>query len=216
MIAYNDRTLVLGQTGSGKSTLLNVQLAALRCQRAVLDSKDEWTVAGVEPDHDPDTIDWRQPIVHFIPGLAARDHCDQFFARAFERRHLVVAVHELADLCEYNANATPPAVNRYLRQGRSHGLGLLAASQRPVEMPRSARTEAEHVFAFPGLDPDDLDTVNRMVGRRDVGQLLDEVLERHGKHGYLYFNKEAGSVVRCPPLPEHIRNRSIVSRRSVA
>lgn len=217
MIAWNDRSLVLGPTGSGKSTLLNAQTSAFRCQRAVFDSKDEWSVRGVEPvAGDVDRIDWRQPIVHFIPGDDIRGDTQRFFTAAFQRTHVIVAVHELADLCEYNANATPPAVSRYLRQGRAHGRGLLGSSQRPVEMPKSARTEAEHVFVFPGLDPDDMAVVAAIVGRRDAQQLVDEVADRHGEHGYVYFDKRGRQVLACPPLPEHIRSRSVVTRRSVA
>lgn len=222
MIAYNQRTLVLGPTGCGKSTLLNVQLAMMRCQRAVYDSKDEWAIPGVEPVRgDVDELDWRQPLVHYIPGDDARADCQRFFGRAFERVHLVVAVHELADLCEYNANATPPAANRYIKQGRAWGRGLLAASQRPVEMPRAARTEAEHVFVFPGLDGEDLATVQTMVGERCAGGrplagLIDAHEQRFGEHAFIYFDKPGRRYVLCPPLPEHLRNRSAVRRRSVA
>lgn len=221
MIAYNQRTLCLGPTGSGKSELLNAQLSAFRVQRVVYDSKDEFSVAGAELVRDVAAIDWRAPLIHFVPGEDVRGDAQAFFAAAFRQpRALLVAVHELADLCEYRAHATPPAVNRYIRQGRAHGKGLLGASQRPVEMPVSARSEPEHIFAFttPPLAPDDLDAVARMMGRSpaELLQHLSQAQRELGPFSFVYFDRATGALTLCPPLPEHLRRRTIVNRRSHA
>jgi len=218
VIAYNQRTLCLGPTGSGKSELLNAQLSAFRVQRVVYDSKDEFSVAGAELVREVDAIDWRAPIIHFVPGEDVRGDAQAFFAAAFRQpRPLLVAVHELADLCEYRAHATPPAVNRYIRQGRAHGKGLLGASQRPVEMPVSARSEPEHVFLFttPPLAPDDMDAVARMMGRpvSDVHQHIAQA-RNLGPYSFLYFERATGALTLCPPLPDHLRRRTIVNRRT--
>jgi energy-coupling factor transporter ATP-binding protein EcfA2 len=221
VIAYNQRTLCLGPTGSGKSELLNAQLSALRTQRVLYDSKDEFTVAGVEPARDVDAIDWRLPVVHFVPGEDVRADAQAFFSRAFRQpRPLVVCVHELADLCEYRATATPAAVNRYIRQGRSHGKGLLGASQRPVEMPVSARSEPEHVFVFttPPLAPTTWTRPPGMMRRpvAELHQLVEGARSSLGTYSFLYFDRATGEIKKCPPLPEHLRRRTIVARRSMA
>lgn len=221
MITFNQRTLCLGKTQSGKSELLNAQFSAFRCQRALYDSKDEFSVPGVEPARDVDAIDWRAPIVHYVPGEDVRGDAQRFFGAAFRQpRPLVVAVHELADLCEYRANATPAAVNRYIRQGAAHGKGLLGASQRPVEMPVSSRSEPEHVFVFvPRLAPDDMEAVARMMHMRSTAELEQLVSRAHqdlGDYAFVYFNRLANDVKLCPPLPAHLRGRTIVRRRAYA
>jgi energy-coupling factor transporter ATP-binding protein EcfA2 len=221
VIGFNQRTLCLGPTGSGKSELLNAQLSALRTQRVLYDSKDEFSIAGVEPARDVDAIDWRQPVVHFVPGEDVRADAQAFFSRAFRQpRPLVVCVHELADLCEYRASATPAAVNRYIRQGRSHGKGLLGASQRPVEMPVSARSEPEHVFVFttPPLAPDDMDEAAGLMRRpvAELHQLVEGARSSLGTYSFLYFDRSTGEIKQCPPLPDHMRRRTIVARRSMA
>lgn len=216
-IAYNGRTLVIGVTGSGKSELLNVQFSTFRCQRVLYDSKHEFTVPGVVPvESDVDMIDWRQPIVHYRPGEDTRIDAQAFFAAAFQRPGpLVVAVHELGDLCDYNANAAPAAVKRYFVQGRAKGKGLLGGTQRPVGLPKQALTEAGDFFVFvPRLAAEDLVTVARELGRPqdDLGRHLDAAQADLGEHAFLHWNRKTRELIRVPPLPEKVRKRSVVRR----
>jgi hypothetical protein len=217
VIAYNQRTLVLGKTRSGKSELLNAQLTALHCQRVVYDSKAEWIVRGTEPAHDVDAIDWRAPVIHFVPGEDVRGDAERLFRVAFQRPGaLVVCVHELADLCEYRAQATPAPVHRYIRQGGAHSKGLLAASQRPVEMPVSARSEPEHVFLFvPGLQRDDMEAVAAMMhmSLAELEAAIARLQAELGPYSFLYYERDTGQLTWCPPLPAGVRGRSIVTRR---
>lgn len=217
MIAFNQRTLVLGKTRSGKSELLNAQASALRCQRVIYDSKAEWMVAGAEPAHAVDAIDWTKPVIHFVPGEDVKADASAFFKQAFARpTPLVVVVHELADLCEYRAQGTPPAVNRYIRQGGAHGKGLLAASQRPVEMPVSARSEPEHVFVFvPALQRDDMETIAGMVHRplAELEAALTRLQAELGQYSFVYYERDTDQLTFCPPLPERLRRKTIVTRR---
>lgn len=216
MIDFNDRTLVLGYTGSGKSELLNAHFSTMRCQRVLVDTKDEWTIPGVEAVSDPEAIDWREPIVHFVGRTGALEEIDGLFAAAYDHRPLVVCVHELGDLCDFVPSRTPPHVNAYLSKGRSHGLGLLGASQRPVEMPKRAKTEAQHVFAFtPRMSPEDVETIARMMDAspRDLGRWLDECHENKGPYSFLWFDRRAREITRWPALPEHVRAKSAINRR---
>jgi hypothetical protein len=218
-IAYNDRTLVLGYTGSGKSELTNHHFTAMRCQRLLVDTKDEWTVEGAERVATVEGIDWSAPVIHFSPIDNDRDQFDQLFKLAYRRRHLVVCVHELGDLCEFNAHATPPGVRTYLSKGRAHGLGLLGASQRPVEMPKRALTEAQHVFIMvPRMTGADLDAIGVMVDRpgSEVGELVDQAHEELGDHSFLWFNRGDRTLTACRPLNEQVRGRTIIKKRTVA
>jgi hypothetical protein len=216
-IRYNDRALVLGQTGSGKSELLNHQFSAIRCQKLLLDTKEEWTIPGLEQTSAVEAIDWSAPVIHYVPATSRREEIDELFQVCYGRRHLVVCVHELADLCEYEASRTPQFVKDYYSKGRAHGLGLLGASQRPFEMPKRAKTEAQHVFVVvPRLDEDDHNTIARLAGRppRELADLIDQVLASHGRHSFLWFDRVQQTMVVCPPLPEHVRSQSIVRRRA--
>jgi hypothetical protein len=218
-IAYNDRTLVLGYTGSGKSELLNHHFSAIRCQKILVDSKDEFFIEGVEPVRDPAELDWEQPVLHYVASTGERDEYNELFEACFRRRFLVVCVHEHGDLCEFHPTATPRFVRLYLTQGRAHGLGLLGGSQRPVEMPKRARTEVQHVFLFvPKLDAEDHDVVAKIVhlSPADLSQLVEETQAEHGMHSFLWFNKESRELIKCPPLPEQVRRRTIVGRHTVA
>lgn len=216
-IAFNGRTLVVGVTGSGKSELLNVQFSAFRCQRVLYDSKHEFSVPDVHPvTADVDMIDWRQPIVHFRPGEDTRGDADRFFRAAFGRPNpLVVAVHELGDLCDYNANGAPAAVKRYFVQGRALGKGLIGGTQRPVGIPKQAFTEANDFFVFvPRPSQNDLATVAQELGYSmdDLGRLLDGCQSELGDHSFLRWSRRDRQLVRCPPLPAKIRRRSVVKR----
>src|SRR4051812_32409210 len=134
MVAYNDRVLVLGSTGSGKSEVLNYLSAMLRCQRLLLDTKDEFVVPGVEPVSSVDAIDWSQRTVHVRPPATVHPtctsktnpepHCGRCFDCYFKAAYyapnaLVVVVHELGDVCDYNAGRTPKWFNSYVSKGRA-------------------------------------------------------------------------------------------------
>lgn len=217
--AYNERCVAIGQTGSGKSELLNVMQAGLKCQTAVFDSKDEFAVPNVLAAGDVDEIDWSQPIVHFVPGEDVRADAQAFFTAAFARRHLTVIVHEASDLCEYNANGTPPAVNRYIRQGLRHGLGLFAGTQRLVNIPKSCLTEAQHFYLFvPVLSDVELRTIaaEMKIAPDDLAALMGQVHADLGEHAFVHWSRRTRQLTPCPPLPEKVRARVKVRRTTVA
>lgn len=218
-VAYNERVLCLGPTGSGKSELLNHLFTNVRVQRLLHDTKHEWRVDGVEAAHSVEEIDWTQTVVHYrCDGSLAS--IERLYAECFRRRHLVVACHELGDLCEFRPNATPTSVRSLLNKGRVHGLGLLGASQRPVMMPTHARTEVQHVFLFvrARLYPDDHKTVAQIVGipPDDLAREADRVRDELGEYAFLWWNMVDRELIPCPPLPDRLRDRSIVHRDTVA
>jgi hypothetical protein len=219
-VAYNNRAFVVGFTGSGKSELLNHLFSSVQVQRLLVDTKDEFSIPGIAPvAGDPGAIDWHAPTIHYIARMSGPDEFDELFEACFRRRRLVVCVHELADLCGYQPNRTPEYVNRYITQGRAHGLGLFGGTQRPRRMPVSALSEAEHVFAFvPRLQGDDHDTLAHMVGedRQRLGGDLDELQTSSGHHSFVHFNRLARDSRAWPPLPDQLRARTIVGRRTIA
>jgi energy-coupling factor transporter ATP-binding protein EcfA2 len=214
-IAWNDRVLVLGYTGSGKSAFLDHLFGLFRVQRLLLDTKDEFSIAGVEPVRDVEAIDWRQPVIHYIDRTGEVAEYDELFEVCFTRRHLIVRVDELADVCEHQPNRTPRGFRKIANKGRAHGLGLLGASQRPYVIPTAARTEAQHVFIFgPRLDVEDHRSMAAAIGMRpdELGARID-ALEQYA---FLWWRRATRELVECPPLTDAMRASAGISRRTVA
>lgn len=218
-IRYHERLLVAGPSESGKSELLNLFFSEMQCQRLLYDSKDEWSIPEVEPVRDPSWIDWREPIIHYIPTSTEVEEVDQVFLQAIEQRSgLWVCVHELGDLCEYNTNKTPNSVNRYLAQGGAKGRGFGGASQEPVDMPKRAKKEINHCYTMaPAMSDEHLAVIAAIVSntsRQEMREEIEEVEREHGPHSFMYWPR--GSLRQpesFPPLPDWMRERIIVGRQ---
>lgn len=219
-ILYHQRILALGNTRSGKSELLNHLFTTIRCQKVLLDTKGgEWAVPGVEPVRSAEAIDWTQPVIHFITQSDDPMEIDPLFKIARYRRHLSICVHEMTDLCNYSAQRTPPNVSAYLSKGGANGLGLLGASQRPVEMPVRGKTEVQHVFVVvPRMTANDVKAIAELgigIEAPQLGVQLDNTEAEHGEHSFIWFAKGVRGFKICPPLPEEIRKQTIVRRQTV-
>jgi hypothetical protein len=223
---YSERLLAIGSTGSGKSELINLAFAGVRCQRLLVDTKDEFALDGVEPASDVDGLDWTQRTVHYQPpATAGPDDFDRLFRAAYMRRGpLVVAVHELGDICSFQPGRTPPWFDAYVSKGRARGKGLLGGTQRPVAIPKRALTESDHVFMVGErlLYPPDHQAVAEAMGRnpRELAQLIDRAqLQLGGQpdpqgrtHAMIGFNRARRSVEAYPPIPEQHRRAIDVGR----
>jgi hypothetical protein len=214
-IRWNDRVLVLGQNGSGKSVLINHLAARYRCQVLLFDTKDEFSIPAVHPVYDVDNVDWDERVIHVVDDSGDLRHTERLFSAAMQRKSgrersgtygLVIVVHELGDVCLDTPGGAPPSVNAYIRKMRAHAGGLLAGSQRPRNIPRIARTEAQHIFAFsPGFDPEDLPIVAACLGMSvsECERALEQAasLSPTGEHAYIWRDKRARATVIRPPLP---------------
>lgn len=218
-VKFTDRVLVLGSTGSGKSELLNLLFSSLHggAQRLLVDTKHEFGLHGLGPvTGGVDAIPWDAPIIVYQDQSGGPEEMQKLFNACFHRRRLVVCVHELSDICDYNANRTPPAFNAYVSKGRALGLGLLAGSQRPCEIPSRARSESDHVFLFAQRFQlaQDHKAAAGIINRDPawLADVLDEVLATYGRHAFLRFNRGDGSLVVCEPLTDAERAGIIVTR----
>jgi hypothetical protein len=215
--SYRHRAIVLGRTTSGKSTLINAMFEGYRCQRVLVDTKDEWRIAGVEPVHKPGEIDWTQPIIHYIDDGGRPEDYDKLFKILRQRRQgrvagpktygLKVAVHELADLCADTPGRAGTYVAGYWRKGAAHGQGVDAGSQRPVNIPKIARTEVEHVLVMEApFDPEDEPTIAAALGVTiDRLRELQAQARSLGQHAYIWRPKglhgHTHKLYLRPPLP---------------
>lgn len=64
-------------------------------------------------------------------------------------------------------------VRMYWREGRSHGISIIAGAQRPLEMVRDQHSESRWKFVFPPADEGDMDRFAEMLGlKRDWAPVL--------------------------------------------
>jgi hypothetical protein len=221
-IAYHQRVLVLGETRSGKSELLNHLFSTLRCQRILLDTKGgEWGIPGVEAVHSVEEFDWTAPIIHFVTQTDDPMEIDPVFAIARERkRPISICAHEMGDLCNFNAQRTPPNVSSYISKGGAWGCGFMGGSQRPVEMPVRGKTEVQHVFVVvPPQGDNELAAIAGIgigVSKTQLQEMLKRAQADHGEHSFIWFRKGYYEPLICKPLPEHLRNATIVRRKTPA
>lgn len=211
-IRFYDRVFVDGSTTSGKSTLINHIAAGFRCQVILYDTKDEFSVPGIEAVHTPEGIDWSQRIIHLIDDAGNLKDTDRLFQAIWHRKvgrsehkdnyGLVIVIHELGDICADEPGKTPQWVSIVIRKGAAHKIGLVYGSQRPRNIPRIARTEAMHTISMArGLDPEDTQIVARMH-RMTVGEFERALAQASelGDYAALWYDKRARRNVILPPL----------------
>lgn len=217
-LRHNDRIFVLGYTGSGKSELISylMQQFVGGPQIFLLDTKPEFSVPGVTPISDPRDIDWDQPLVHVQYEAPTVAEIDRFFRAVRQRRRALVVVHELSDLCEYDANKAPAVVSGYASKGRVFGLGLIGGTQRPVGVPKRVFTDADHVFIFAtGFpEPADMKTAAGVAGMpvRELEQMLSELQDKCGPHAFLHVSRRDRTVTPHQPLGDAERAAIMVQR----
>lgn len=229
-VRFSDRVLILGRSGDGKSSLINHIAAGASCQVLIYDTKDELVVPGATPVEDPARIDWNARIIHFVDDSCELKTTGRLFDLCWKRKAareeigpggklprgygLVVVVHEAGDLCLDQPNQTPRSVINYLKKGRQRGLGLIAGSQRPVNIPPSARTEIQHVATFAGgLDKRDIAEIAGLyeLTPQELNATLSDLHGRYGRHAFLWRDLTTRTTTAWPPLPEHLRARSIAT-----
>jgi len=69
-------------------------------------------------------------------------------------------------------------IRMYWREGRSHGIGMIAGAQRPVEMVRDQHSESRWKIVFPPADTGDMQRFAEMLGRWKDWQPVLESLDQ--------------------------------------
>lgn len=178
---------------------------------------------GVEPVYSVRAIDWTERIIHLIvdvDGGGDLDEIELLFRVAWHRKvgraqgkryGLVIIVHEAGDLCDDTPARTPGSFITYVKKGDAHGLGILAGSQRPVNVPKILRTQSEHVISMArGFDAADLDEMAKVHNLNTPAfQAALEQANRLGPYAYVYRNRILQTNVVRPQLPELYLRRSL-------
>ncbi len=208
-VRYNDRVLILGKTESGKTVLAKHLFSTFTgCRRTAIDVKGGMEL-GVAPARTPAELDLEAPVSHFIPSRLEDDEYEELFERLwYAGGPRVILLDE--SYGPTRAGYAPRGLRFIIQQGRepggagTPGIGLIACSQRPVNIESTLRTEAEHAFVFvPRPSQLDLKTLAPDLGC-DPGVLsreLDALLREEGPHSHLWYCRRQDRFYRCAPLP---------------
>lgn len=185
----SERAFFGGRTGSGKSTLADKLIRQTGYRTAVIDPKHGWDFPGYLPvdRYDP-SPDIRRQV--FRPNDTAADgwaDTVRFMNAAWnDRQPVLIYVDELSLVT--TPRIAPPIMLKFARQGRSHNKGLWTGTQRPVDIPGSFLTEAEHWFIF--------DLRNASDRKKVAGFLGDAVSDRpKGRYSFWYGSPEFPDAV---------------------
>lgn len=191
--APGDRAFFAGQTGSGKTTLAR-ELLKTREHVVVLDAKGtlDWpgyvvvadarqAAALAHQDAPPKRITIR-------PGwrdLTTRDWTalDDVFRFVYLRGRCTLYIDETYAVT--NGNEYPDHYGACLTRGRELGVEVWSATQRPMDIPQIAMSEAEHAYVFKLKLPQDRAKVERLTGV--PGDRVAALPKRH----FLYARQDA-------------------------
>lgn len=197
----------MGSTGSGKTTLL-LRLIEYRTYRCVLATKNKddslyprLQAAGFKITSDPKLDPDREPQVIFRPKLEApTKEAKEAQAEAFEK--LLVGVFEEGGWCLYgdeiryitkDLGLAVPMETLWL-QGRSLGISIVVATQRPVSIPVLAFESATHLFLFRTTDRANIQRASEFGGAD--GDVIRYVLPRLPRYEVLYVDTRTGEMLR--------------------
>lgn len=218
---------VAGQTGSGKSYLL----ATLLQQRAKRWDTAEVVVLTKAADDSIPQLGWprvtkiedlkkyRQSM--YWPETSATGEARETF---FEEKiyellstlwvpnsNCVLAFDEIG-FVESLSRRLQKEIRMYWREGRSHGISVVAMKQRPVGVQRDQHSESRWKFVFPPADFGDMDRFSEMLGKRTVWTPVLESLD-NTKHEFVVRNSVTKDAfiswvdTKLEPLPEQAEQK---------
>ena len=168
-VSRTDRVALVGTTGSGKTTLL-AALAATRPYVLLYDPKGdsawdggEWVVvreaARLPKRYFPPRVRY-----HPYPELLRdRDELESVFWYAYHAGNMTLIVDE-GYMATLGGTWTPTGLHACIAQGRSRGVGVWVATQRPHKIPQIVLSEAEHWYVFRLNHPIDRNAVWQWTG----------------------------------------------------
>lgn len=202
-----EHVTLVGGTGSGKTTLARELILPRRDYVSVFATKKKdpslygpLQAAGyvVTDDWDPYDAEVRKVIYKpTISGVGKGGRAGQ--ADAF--REAMEEVFEAGNWCCYFDEVAYQSNNLKLAteletlwmQGRSLGISMVAATQRPVQIPLIAY-EANHLFLWRFTDKRNIDTISEFTGSNI--SVARAVIPRLPRHEALYINTVTDQMAR--------------------
>jgi hypothetical protein len=200
-----NRVFLSGMTGSGKSVLARYLLGS-RQQDLVLiyDAKDEIFWPGYYRYTKLSRLIGDNPRrAIYAPNIHELDDSekhDQFFKWAFLRqkknRKKKLTVNTIVYVDEAYAVTDGQQLPFYykagLTRGRSIGLEIWSATQRPKDIPQFLMSESEQKYLFFHMMPQDKDKLSKMVGV-DIA-LVDSLSMENHEFAYVNINRISGKL----------------------
>lgn len=201
-IYANNRVSFAGKTGSGKTFAAGFLLKKIR-RKVVIDPKnspaiDEWNLLP----YDKDTLKLLgNPEEHASlrviepPGGYDKDgfpNWDPIFELAWDLAPLTIYLDEMYSTAKNGQLSYP--LRRLYTQGREHGIGVWASTQRPMKVPKEMFTEAEWGLVF---------MLRRAKDRKEIADdtgydALEEPVR--DEHGFYVFYETWAEPVYYPIL----------------
>lgn len=152
--SVSDRITIIGHTGSGKSqaALWHLSHANFDVQPwVIVDPKEEEKINSIQLAEyiDFDTVPNTPGLYILQTSAYNRDQLDDYFAKLLERKYVGVYLDEASE-CGFG-----PGFTTFLTRGRSRHCPAITLQQRPVDVSRYTRSEAQFFQCFPLTDESD-------------------------------------------------------------
>lgn len=220
-----EHVAIIGPTGQGKTVLQNNILplypfVAVFATKPVDRSMDDlirdggyvrlakWNPLGFNPNpiEHPRRVIW--PDASHIDSIDLQKKVfNEAFAKIFREggrpaRNPVgwaIAIDELWYIV--NMLGLGKEVKVILLQGRSIGISLIAATQRPAWVPLEIYDQSTHLFFFRDNDSTNLDRISKL--NKNIGSRMADMVANLDHHQVLYVNTRTGKMARTrAPKPE--------------
>ena len=160
-------TVVFGRRGSGKTTYVKEQIAE-HGRVIVWDPLGEYgDICTVFDDGDPflDALERAQKQcfrLALMPSEPLDELFDQFCRAAWVVGDVLAVVEEVSMVA--TATHVPASFAKIIRQGRHRAVSILAAAQRPSEVPRALTAQGSELVSFAQDEPIDQQYLRRYGG----------------------------------------------------
>lgn len=197
-----EHILMCGGTGCGKTTLASLILAD-RKYVVMLRTKPKdssYTKMRLKDTHvwpapwhaGTRLMLWPRPIADIDVTIARQTHLfKQLFNKISQDSGWTVYCDETLYLTEFLGLSKHISVNH--EQGRSAGVTMMLATQRPSRIPLLAYSGTTHYFIWNTTFQDDLSRLAALGGTNR--RALAEAITHLGKHDYIYVNPTAHKML---------------------
>lgn len=203
---YGEHFILIGPTGQGKTTMLRALLPFHRFNVVMAtkprdDSMDAIIRSGyhavrqwksLDPREFPNRVLWpdASDLDKMIKGQKEEFH--KAFGKIYKEGGWTVAIDEAWWFT--NILGLGEDLKIYLLQGRSMGISLLAATQRPSKVPLEFYDQSTHLMFWRDNDETNLQRISG-IGWRSAG-LIRQIVANLDPHQVLYINTRTGQMAR--------------------
>lgn len=115
--------------------------------------------------------------------------------RMFLEGHWAIGGDELGYLTSPKFLALNKEITQILIQGRSIGISMISATQRPSWVPLEVYSEATHLFLWGSNLKEDTDRLSHLGGRAKPA-VIKQIMSRLEQYQFLYVNTRTGIMCR--------------------